>query len=311
MATAHTEYLARLVSWAQSASSVRGVLVMGSVAQIGTEDALSDLDVMLITTRPRELRRGGWLDEIGPRPILSWTYRSPIGRQIVRQVVYDGPLVVDIATTSWTQAALTGATITAIARLPWLRRAFGAPISTQLEAWLQITRRGTRVLLDKDGIATRMAASIDEVSIFRPSEAEFLNTVHSLFGLLLWQSKQLVRRELWMALATVGQQVEDQLLVMLQWHAATSPSEAKDTWYGGRHIEQWLDPRLSASLPKIWLGYDVYQAWAALVATLDLFSLAAQEVAHRSRFRYPTDDERQLRTWLSERQPEPTRSDAP
>ena len=75
-------------------------MVMGSVAQSGTEDALSDLDVMLITTKPRELRRGEWLDEIGPRPILSWTYRSPIGRQTVRQVVYDGPLVVDIATTS-------------------------------------------------------------------------------------------------------------------------------------------------------------------------------------------------------------------
>ena len=303
MATAHTEYLANLVSWAEKASSVRGVMVMGSVAQTGTEDALSDLDVMLITTKPRELRRGEWLDEIGLRPILSWTYHSPIGQQTVRQVVYDGPLVVDIATTSWTQAALTGATVAAIARLPRLRHALPAPVSAQLEAWLQITRRGTRVLLDKDGIATRMARSIGEELAPAPSEAQFLNTVHSLFGLLLWQSKQLVRRELWMALATVGHQVEEQLLVMLQWHAAASQQDAKDTWYGGRHIAQWLDPRLSASLPKIWSGYDVYEAWGALVATLDLFSVAANEVADRGRFRYPADNERQLRAWLSERQP--------
>jgi len=314
MATAHNDYLAMLVSWAEKASSVRGVMVMGSVAQTGTEDGLSDLDVMLITTKPRELRRGEWLAELGPRPILSWTYRSPIGRQTVRQVVYDGPLVVDIATTSWTQAALTGATVAAIARLPRLRHAFPATVSAQLDAWLQITRRGTRALVDKDGIANRMARSIGEESTPAPSEAEFLNTVDSLFGLLLWQSKQLVRGELWMALATVGHQVEEQMLVMLQWHTAARHQDATDTWYGGRHIAQWLDPRLSAALPKTWSGYDVDQAWEALVATLDLFSVAARQVADTGRFHYPADDERQLREWLSERQPErtePRRSDTP
>ena len=277
-------------------------MVLGSAAQRGTEDALSDLDVMLITTKPRELRRAGWLHEIGPRPILSWTYHSPVGRQTVRQVVYDGPLVVDIAIASWIQAALTGATVASMARVPRLRRAIPPSMSAQLDAWLQITRRGIRVLVDKDGIATRMARSIGETSTSLPSEAEFLNTVHSLFGLLLWQSKQLVRSELWMAHVTVGQQVRDQLLVMLQWHAAGTEQDAKDTWYGGRHIAQWLDPRLSVSLPKTWSGYDVNQSWEAVVATLDLFSVAAREVAERAGYRYPTDDERQLRTWLSERQ---------
>jgi hypothetical protein len=90
---------------------------------------------------------------------------------------------------------------------------------------------------------------------------------------------------------------------MLQWHAAARHQDATDTWYGGRHIAQWLDPRLSASLPNVWSGYDVTQAWEALVATLDLFSVAAKEVADRNQFRYPTDDERRLRAWLSERQP--------
>jgi len=128
--------------------------------------------------------RAGWLHEIGPRPILSWTYHSPVGRQTVRQVVYDGPLVVDIAIASWIQAALTGATVASMARVPRLRRAIPPSMSAQLDAWLQITRRGIRVLVDKDGIATRMARSIGETSTSLPSEAEFLNTVHSLFGLL-------------------------------------------------------------------------------------------------------------------------------
>ena len=115
IATAHSAYLARLVSWAEKVSSVRAVMVLGSVAQSGSEDALSDLDVMMITTKPRELRQADWRGEIGPLPILSWTYRSPIGNQTVRQVVYDGPLVVDIAITSWIQATLAAATVAAIA----------------------------------------------------------------------------------------------------------------------------------------------------------------------------------------------------
>jgi predicted nucleotidyltransferase len=48
--------VARLLSWAERVSSVRGIIVLGSVAQIGTEDALSDLDVMIITTKPRQQR---------------------------------------------------------------------------------------------------------------------------------------------------------------------------------------------------------------------------------------------------------------
>ncbi|MDQ1458399.1 MAG: hypothetical protein QOH28_4019, partial [Actinomycetota bacterium] len=50
MASGHADYVAQVVSWAERVPSVRGLVVMGSVAQIGTEDALSDLDLMIITT---------------------------------------------------------------------------------------------------------------------------------------------------------------------------------------------------------------------------------------------------------------------
>jgi aminoglycoside 6-adenylyltransferase len=217
--------------------------------------------------------------------------------------VYDGPFVVDVATTSWIQAALSGAAVAAITRFPRLRSAFPPTVVQQLDAWLQITRRGTHVALDKDGIATRMARSLGHASTPLPSEAEFLNTVQSVFGLLLWQSKQLVRGELWMALATVDQQVKQQLLIMMQWHTIVARQGVTDTSYSGRHIGQWLDPRWSKSLPKVWAGYDVQEAWTALFATLDLFSAVANEMADAGRYRYPSGEERELREWLSERQP--------
>jgi len=303
VANTHADFVANVVSWAERISSVRGIIVVGSVAQIDTQDALSDLDLIVITTKPRHLRGGEWLAEVGPAPVLSWTYRSPVGGQTVRQVVYDGPFVVDIATTSWVQAALTGVTVAAIARLPRLRRALPPTMAEQLDTWIGIARRGTRVALDKDGIATRMARPLGGASAPRPSEAEFLNAVHSLFGLLLWQSKQLVRGELWMALETVDQQVKQQLLTMMQLHTAVAGRGMIDSSYGGRHIGQWLDPRWSDALPKVWPSYELQEAWSALLATLDLFSAVANEVADAGGYRYPSEDERQLRAWLSERQP--------
>jgi len=302
MAIAHAEFVARVVSWAERVSSVRGVIVLGSVAQKGTEDALSDLDLMVITTKPWKLRGGEWLAEVGRAPVLSWTYRSPVGGQTVRQVVYDGPFVVDIATTWWVLAALSGATVAAIARFPQLRRVFSSTVVEQLDTWTQITSRGAHVALDKDGIATRMARPVDGASTPLPSEAEYLNTVHSLFALLLWQSKQLVRGELWMALGTVDQQVKQQLLTMLQWHTVMWRG-LTETAYSGRHIGEWLDPRWSDSVPKVWARYDRQEAWTALFATLELFSTVANEVADAAQYHYPSDDEQQLRTWLAERQP--------
>jgi hypothetical protein len=258
---------------------------------------------MIITTRPRQLRRGEWLADLSPAPVLSWTYRSPVGGQTVRQIVYDGPFVVDVATTSWIQAALSGVAVAAITRLPQLRRVFPPTSAQQLDAWSQITRGGALVALDKDGIATRMARSLDGPSTPLPSAADFLNTVQSFFGLLLWQSKQLVRGELWMALGTVDQQVKQQPLIMMQWHTVVVRPGVTETSYSGRHIGQWLDPRWFDSLPRVWAGYDLQEAWTALFATLDLFSAVANEVADAGRYRYPRDDERQLRAWLSERQP--------
>lgn len=301
MGVAHSDYVAKLVSWAEQASAVRAIIVLGSIAQPGAEDELSDIDLMLITTKPRWLRAGHWLDEISPAPVFSWTYRSPIGRQTIRQVVYDGPLVVDVSMTSRTQAIMSGSAASAFKRLPALRRAFPL-IAEQLDAWSGITRRGTRIVLDKDGVAARMTQTANDRLLIAPAETEFLNCVRSLLGLVLWQSKQLVRGELWMALATVDPQVKQQLLCMLQWHAVAH-SGTRDTSYGGRHITQWVDQQWSSSLRKVWSHFEVEDAWSGLTATLDLFCAVAKEVATELSFPYPTEEEQQVRTWLSERLP--------
>ena len=296
------DFLGRFVGWCEDQRSVRAVILLGSTARDGAADELSDLDLMVITTRHRTFSNPAWLDSIDPAPSFSWTYRPPLGGGLVHQAIYEGPLVVDVAPLSKTQAVLTGLSIEAVFRFPMLRRALPG-LSSQLDTWRSVASRGVAILLDKDGIASRMVrhSGGGSVSLTSPTEGAFLNTVYSLFGLCLWESKQLVRGELWMALGTVDQQVKACLLAMLEWHSAFSSKESTDTWYGGRKIQQWADPRWLAVVHRTWPSYDSDAAWDALSSTLDLFSEVATETAHALGFRYPVDAEQDVRNWIADR----------
>jgi aminoglycoside 6-adenylyltransferase len=298
-----SDYLAKFVSLCRAEPSVQGVILLGSAASTGGWDRLSDLDLLVITSQRRRLSSPKWLERIDPPPLFSWIYQSPIGGQTVRQAVYEGPLVVDIALVSRLQAFLLGLVVIGLNRFPVLRRQLPASQAAQLEAWCAITVRGTKVLLDTHGLAQRMSVSLAPEAPKVPTEDVYLNTVHSLFGLLLWESKQLVRHELWMAVGTVDQQAKQCLLTMMEWHAIARDVELGDTWYGGRRIQEWADPRWLAALPQTWPSYDVDAAWDALHATLDMFTNLARDTAHSLGYQYPLRDELSLRSWMAARRP--------
>jgi Streptomycin adenylyltransferase len=297
------DYLDQFVAWSRAERSVRSVLLLGSAAQNGALDPLADLDLMVITRHRRRLSSLNWLDLIDPHPLFSWTYRSPVGGEMVGQAIYDGPLVVDIALVSSVQAFLLGLAVMSLSRLSVLRRHLPASLTLQLETWLAITARGTKVLLDKDGLAKRMVFPVAAAAPRIPTQESYLNAVYSFFGLILWESKQLARHELWMALETVDQQVKQCLLKMMEWHSHATDSERGDTWYGGRRVDKWSDPRWLTALPQTWPPYGVEGGWDALLATLELFSQVAKETAQSLGHRYPVDEELRVRSWIIARRP--------
>jgi predicted nucleotidyltransferase len=296
------EFLDRFIGWCRGERSVRSVILLGSMARDGAADELSDLDLMIVTTRPRKFSDPEWLDSIDPSPLFTWTYRPPLGGELVHQAIYEGPLVVDIAPLSNTRALLTGLSVEAVFRAPILRRCLPR-FSSQLDTWLSVASRGTQVLIDKDGVAIRMVRRSGQGSATRtsPTEGEFLNSVHSLFGLCLWESKQLVRGELWMALGTVDQQVKACLLEMLEWHSIVTSLGTTETWYGGRKVETWADPRWSSVVGGTWPSYDSESAWDALIETMRLFSEVATETARVLGYRYPAEQEQEVRKWIEDR----------
>ncbi|HWT81466.1 MAG TPA: aminoglycoside 6-adenylyltransferase, partial [Candidatus Methylomirabilis sp.] len=280
---------------------VHGALVLGSAANDRAVDALSDLDLMVITTSRRRLSSLEWL-ELSDFPLLfSWTYDSPLGGQNVHQLIYDGPLVVDLAFVSSAQAFLLGTGVQALAHSPLLRRRLPPSLKSQIDAWLAIAGRGTTVLFDRAGLARRIAISPAPMSPKRPTQGDYLNTVYSLFGLLLWESKQIVRGELWMAIGTVDHQVKTCLLTMMEWHAMATNPQLGDTWYGGRRVDEWANPKWATAIRHTWPSYDAAQAWDALFATLELFSDVSAETARLLGYQYPAPDERRVRSWITSR----------
>ena len=290
------------MGWCNRQRSVRAVLLLGSMARAGGSDELSDLDFLVVTTRHRRFLDPCWLESLDPPPLFCWTYHPPLGGDLVHQAVFDGPLVVDIAPLSKTQAVLTGISIEAVHRLPLLRRVLPGA-SSKLDAWLRVAALGTKVLLDKDGVTDRMLRRVGQGPDLRkaPGNREFLNTVYSVFGLCLWESKQLARGELWMALGTVDQQLKACLLQMLEWHALATSREPVETWYGGRKLQAWADARWTAGAQKTWPTFERDAAWDALTSTLELFSQVAAETAEAFGYRYPKDREQDVQQWLSDR----------
>jgi aminoglycoside 6-adenylyltransferase len=93
------------------------------------------------------------------------------------------------------------------------------------------------------------------------------------------------------------------LLRMIEWHARAMNGPDYDTWYWGRFMERWADPRAVAALPGVFSAYDAAASRRALLATMDLFSSLARETADRMRFPYPDEAERAVSEWLRARLP--------
>ena len=272
------------------------------MARPGGSDELSDVDLLVVTTRLRRFLDPRWLESLDPTPLFSWTYHPPLGGDPVHQSIFEGPLVVDIAPLSKSQALLTGMSIEAVRRLPLLRRVLPGA-SSKLDTWQRVATLGTKVLLDKDGVTDRMLRRAGPAPDLRepPGNREFLNTVYSLFGLCLWESKQLVRGELWMALGTIDPHVKACLLQMLEWHALATSRAPIETWYGGRKFQAWADARWTAAAQKTWPTFELDAAWDALTSTLELFSQVASETAEAFGYRYPREQEHDVQRWLADR----------
>jgi aminoglycoside 6-adenylyltransferase len=292
----------RLVSWAAPRRDIRTMLVVGSRARLEPPaDEWSDLDVGFTTTSPAPyLATTEWLNEIGD----VWVaYADPEG--VTRHVLFAGGLDAGIAPLSHGALRALLYMLKLRARLPMMFRLLPRPvhktIERQVDEIVAYSRRGVRLLLDKDGLGARVLATLpqDSVPASLPSADQFRAAVNEFWFLTVWNAKHLRRGELWAAktVACDGR-MKTLLLIMIEWNTRATRGEDYDTWEDGRHLEEWADPRVLHDLGAAFAHYDDVDVWRASLATMNLFRTLATETAQRLDLPYPTIADARISEWV-------------
>jgi len=249
----------RIQAWAQSHPALRAVIVVGSRAR--TEhpaDEWSDLDLCLFATDVQQFANSEFYRAFGEVWLSAFETISQ-GTEPEWIVMYAGGLKVDFTFIPTDAATLSLAE--ALARAP----------HTDTFA------RGLRVLVDKYPRTDHTPPLTPSAPL--PDEAEFLNTINHFLMAATRAVKFIRRGDHWRATTITMFHMRKSLLRLLEWHARALHGADYDTWYDGRFVEDWGDPRAVVVLKDLYADDDpVHRAKAALTQ-VRLFMWLAREIA--------------------------------
>ncbi|WP_458190484.1 aminoglycoside 6-adenylyltransferase [Haladaptatus sp. NG-WS-4] len=273
----YEQLLDRFVAWAETKPDLRGIVVVGSRARDDRPaDEWSDLDLLVVTTDPdRYLDGTDWLSALGT-PILTFLESTATGDGTERRVLFAGGLDVDFVPIPMERLA---------------RMECDGPDPDEAST----LARGVRVVYDAGGIGEMVAGATPESppEPEPPSSEEFRELVADFWYHAVWTAKKLRRGERLTAMGCVdGYLKHDCLLPMLQWH--TRARTERDTWHGGRFLEEWADERVVNELQEAFAHYDADDLWRALFATMELFRWVAREAAKELKFEYPKEEDAEV-----------------
>jgi len=294
----------RFAAWAQTQPDIRAAMVVGSRARADhPADEWSDLDIMVITTRPeRLLGSSDWLKSIGEY-WLTFLEPTPTGGRMERRVLFEGALDVDFAVIPHGRVRQAARFLPLLRRFPLLFRLLPKGMAQRIREDLadaaNIFGRGLRVLVDKEGLAAKLPQVLAEARPYRPpTQREFLNAANDFWYHAVWTAKKLRRGELWWAKLCCDSHMGQLLLEMIEWHAHAMKGADYDTWQLGRFLEEWADPRALADLRHAFAHYDEDDIWRALLASMDLFRWLAIETAQRLGHPYRAEADERVTEWV-------------
>ena len=279
----------RVVAWCEARRDIRAALVVGSRARDDhPADDWADLDVGIVCEKPaRYLKDLGWLARIGT-PLVASMDPSGVTVHVLFEDGADGGFAFIPLGTVKTALRLLPIAM----RFPGVARALpgGKAILRSVEEAKEYYRRGSRIIIDKDGLGARMMALFPATSVAAepPSAEEFAGSVRQFWFAAVWMAKHLRRGELWRTLGESGEgQLRVLLLRMIEWRTRADRGWDVDVWENGRFIEEWAAPETLAALRGVLSHYDEAYAWRSLDAAMDLFARLSQDVA--SRLNLPLD----------------------
>lgn len=272
---AYEQLIERIACWAESEPDLRAVAVIGSRARSSDHpaDEWSDLDLLMVAETPeRYIAEHRWVTALGD-PWLTFVEPTAVGAHRERRVLFAGGLDVDFALLPATVAHQ----MSALQQMP--------------DFAIDLFRRGVRILIDRDGLLASMQThALSQPAagpIAPPSQHGYLEVVNDFWYHAVWSAKHLRRGELWWAKSGCDGHLKSLLQRMLEWHAQAHFGPGHDTWFRGRFLEEWIDPRARQALPQVFAHYDAADIGRALLATMDLFRWLATETGAHLEYHYP------------------------
>ncbi|MFX1565136.1 MAG: aminoglycoside 6-adenylyltransferase [Promethearchaeota archaeon] len=280
----------QFIKWAKTQDHIRLAMVVGSRARkTAPADQWSDLDIVIFSTDPSILiDTEEWVNEFG-NPVV--TFIEPTaggsGDSYERRVLYDNGIDVDFA----------------VDPLKMILKAKKNGVTLELvEETSNVIGRGIRVLIDKDQLMEGFLKEYKAIKVPKPrhpTEHEYLERVKDFWYHVVWTAKKIRRGELWEGKACLDCFMKARcLLPMIEWHASATQGQASDTWFRGRFMERWADPRVIAELRGVFSHYDEEDVWLALANTMQLFRWIAKEVAEKLGVTYPSAADQFASRWV-------------
>jgi aminoglycoside 6-adenylyltransferase len=280
----------KFVNWAQTQPDIHAAIVVGSQARLDhPADEWADLDIIIYTTNPEHyLKHTNWMADIGN--VWVRMRSRTVSGEPEWLTTFENGLDVDFVFNSYQQMKWATYALFLLQRFPQLIRFLPKGIANKVEHEVplgaQVFDRGIRVLLDKNGLIARMRRTLGQPpSPMPPTEAEFLELIHRFWSLAGRKAKKICRGELYIAQSWSLNHV---MLPMIEWHAHATHGWEHDTWYDGRFLEEWADPRILEAFFRTFAHYGRNDMSHSLLATMDLFRWLATETANRLGYQYPT-----------------------
>lgn len=243
------EAVDEIATWASADDNIRMVVVTGSVAR-GDHDRHSDVDVELYVREPSVL-----LDD------RSWYSR--FGEVLA---------VEELPNPGWHPTRL----------LYLVDGKIDFAICSVSDVHAVAHTRPFRVVVDKDDLSSDLAIANPEAAT-PPTEAEFVECVNWFVAAALMQAKLVARNEPWLVKYR-DHDLKAQLLRMIEWDHRARHGWNFDTWYLGKHIDQWADADVRESLDRCWAEFPVHRARPALIESVSLFEQLAGRVSRALSF---------------------------
>ncbi len=267
----------RLEVWARSDPRIRAALLVGSRATPqGALDHHSDYDVVLfLGSGSRHAEEDGWIESFG-RPLIvlrEWTEHR--GERVpTRLVQYRGGHRIDFT----------------LSRVDLLHR---IAEQVNLPDWLG---NGYRILLDRDGDATRLPPPTGSAYIPRqPRASEFEDVVNEFWWESYYVGKYLDRGELLPARYSAECVMRYRCLIpMLEWYVQLGRGWEQPVGVRGRGLRWLLDPSDRELLDGSYGGQTLAEGREGLFSMLSLFRKASRAVARDCGYEYPEALDREL-----------------